>query len=260
MKTFKLNASSAGNMMTGTIGITEKQKQTILDYELKPKLTKIQSAKLQELRYKRDNPELPATVKSLLKIWCQEQIYKARHNIHSKYLTKGTEVENEGIDLLNLILDSDYNKYEGAKLEDDYFKGYPDILPPKKTYLRDIKSSWDVFSFPTFENELPDSKYAEQMQVYMHLTGRKKAYIDYVLINTPEDLVSSEAHFIARKNGTAVTQDIYEFVLARHCFDDIDQYLRYKCYEINYDPDIIKELKFRIDLSRDYINSILTKR
>ena len=64
MKEFKIRASAAGQIMTGTIGLTETQNKEFIKLSEKEKLTDIQNARLMELTNKREHPELPQTLKS----------------------------------------------------------------------------------------------------------------------------------------------------------------------------------------------------
>lgn len=257
MKQFKTRASKAGTMLTGTIGLTSNQEAELDKLLNKPTmLTNNQAVTLEKLQLKKANPQLPQTIKSYCEIWLKEQYYKAHKEISSKYLSKGTQAEEDAIELLNMHYGTDYIKYDGDKFNDNFFQGTPDILPDNGNYLRDIKCSWDPFTFPLFDKVIPDENYESQVQIYMHLTGRKHAFVDYILINTPSELIEYEARVVAFKMGQALDQDVYELVLAKHCFDEHDADLRIKSYKFEYDKAIIEELKERTLLGREYINNL----
>lgn len=116
--------------------------------------------------------------------------------------------------------------------EDDYFCGTPDLILEDE--ILDIKNSWDCFTFPLFENEIPTKDYFYQLQVYMHLTGKRKARLVYVLLNTPEDL-------------TWETQNDYS---------SLDKKYRIKTFSIEYDESVIEDLKQRVINIREFIKTI----
>jgi len=129
--------------------------------------------------------------------WLKEKAIEAvlghRKVISNKYMEKGTQVEEQSIELLNQVLFTNYTKHEG-RINTDTFTGECDILT--KDHVRDIKSSWSVSTFPFFLEDavkaVKKSGYDWQVRMYMLLYGVDVAYIDYCLVNTPEDLIGYE--------------------------------------------------------------------
>jgi len=123
---------------------------------------------------------LSKTTISFVHDWLIESIYSIRKDIKNKYLSKGLLLEDEGIDSaidwLNLPFVLKNEKY----FEDDFFFGTPDLILEDE--VLDIKCSWDCFTFPLFDKEIETKDYFYQLQVYMHLTGKKKARLVYVLL------------------------------------------------------------------------------
>src|SRR5690606_33156233 len=129
---------------------------------------------------------LSETTKTYLKEWAISEIYGVQKEIKSKYITKGLTKEDEGIDKAIEWLDLDFVLKNEQFFEDDNFCGTPDMITDDEVI--DIKLSWDCFTFPIFEKEIPTKDYYFQLQVYMHLTGKKRARLVYVLLNTPEEM------------------------------------------------------------------------
>ena len=200
MKTFLARASEAGKLMT-----TARSK----------------------------NETLSETTKTYLKEWAVSEIYGYQKEIKSKYITKGITKEYEAIDKAIEWLDLDFVLKNEQYFEDDYLCGTPDLITDDE--VLDIKNSWDCFTFPLFENSIPNKDYFYQLQVYMHLTGKRKARLVYVLLNTPEEMT-------------------FEQQLK---YDDKPKELRIKTYDIDYDPEVIESLKNKVIESREYINSNL---
>ena len=199
MKLFKARASSSGKLMT-----KPRSKSEVLS----------------------------KTTKSYLEEWTKEQIYGVRKNIQSKYLTKGNEVEDDAINYASAEKGWLFADKNEEYFEDEYFCGTPDVILEDK--IIDIKSSWDCFSFPLFYNGIPNKDYYYQLQTYMHLTGKRKAQLVYVLMNTPEELTFEESHD----------------------YTEINSKYRIKTFDIEYDEEVMQEMKLKVEQSREYIEQL----
>jgi len=199
MKEFKIRASASGKLMT------------------KPRLK---------------SEVLSKTTKSYLQEWTKEQIYGVRKSIKSKYLDKGNQVEDAAIDYASAEKGWLFAEKNEEYFEDEFFCGTPDVILDDK--IIDIKSSWDCFSFPLFFNGIPNKDYYYQLQTYMYLTGKTKAQLVYVLMNTPEELTFEESFD----------------------YTEINSKYRIKIFDIDYDEDVIEELKNKVIESREYIKTL----
>ncbi len=176
---------------------------------------------------------LSETTKSYAKEWLTEQIYGFRKEIKSKYIYKGLVMEDEAIDKAIEWLDLPFAIKNEQYFENDFIKGTPDLIVDGVVY--DIKCSWDAYTFPIFENDIPNKDYFYQLQCYMHLTGCTKAVLTYVLLNTPEEVV-----FETPQN-----------------YDDLDKKYRIKTFEIDYDQSVIDTLIERVKLTREYLETLI---
>lgn len=172
---------------------------------------------------------LSQTTKSYLEEWLKSEIYGIKKQIKSKYLDKGNAVEDAAIEYAAKELGWLFAEKNEEFFEDEYFCGTPDVI--LDDIIIDIKSSWDCFSFPLFDHDIPNMDYFYQLQVYMHLTGKMKAQLCYVLMNTPEGLSYDEP------------QD----------YSEIDSKYRIKTFDIEYDIKVINKLIERVKISRQYI-------
>jgi hypothetical protein len=171
------------------------------------------------------------TVKTFLHDWIKEGIYGQRKEIESKYISKGLEFEDMAIDKAIEWLDLPFALKNKQRFSDDFFTGEPDLI--LSDTVIDIKNSWSCWTFPLFENEIPTDDYFFQVQTYMHLTGKKKASVVYVLLNTPETHNSMEISY-----------------------DNVDVKYRIKRFDFEYQPEVIEELQKRVILAREYINTL----
>lgn len=176
---------------------------------------------------------LSETTKTYLHEWAKEQIYGVRKNINSKYLTKGIELEDQAIDKTIEWLDLPFAIKNEQFFENEFFTGTPDLIVGDVVY--DTKCSWDCFTFPLFDKEIPTKNYFYQLQVYMELLGLKEAKLVYVLLNTPENLPSWED---------------------KHNYNSLDKKYRIKTFEVNYQPEVIDQLKEKVILANQYLQTL----
>jgi len=250
---FKIRASAAGKLMTNPTGKSNLEKYNeacdkLVSLELKYEAFANKQCKtalktlnedipnckklISELELIKDKKEISQTAKTFVQNYLKEQIYKVSQEIKSKYLSKGLTLEDEAIDCAITWLDLPFVLKNEETFEDEYFKGTPDLILNDE--VLDIKNSWDCFTFPLFEYEIPTSDYYYQLQVYMHLTGTKKARLVYVLLNTPDEL-------------TWETKNDYS---------NIDTKYRIKEFFVQYDESVIEDLKNRVINVRQYIETI----
>ena len=177
---------------------------------------------------------LSKTTQTYLQDWAKEQIYGIRKQIKSKYIDKGLSNEDYAIDQAIKMLDLPFVLKNVESFEDEYFTGTPDIVTD--TEVLDIKCSWDAFTFPLFAEEIPTDDYFYQLQVYMHLTGRKTARLVYVLTDTPAEM----------QWGEIVT------------YEHVSEKFKIKKFTVKYQPEVIEQLQQRVIAAREYI-SLITK-
>jgi hypothetical protein len=176
---------------------------------------------------------LSETTKTYVFDWLKENIYGYRKELNNKYVTKGLELEDEAVDKAIELLDLPFTLKNEKYFEDEYFTGTPDLIINDTVY--DIKCSWDCFTFPLFDTEIPTKNYYYQLQVYMHLLGLKKAALVYVLLNTPENLASWEQ-----------PKD----------YSELDKKYRIKTFDVEYSEEVINDLKQRVTKIREFINTL----
>ncbi len=176
---------------------------------------------------------LSETTKTYAKEWLIEKIYGYRKEIKSKYLDKGNKLEDVGIDKAIDWLDLKFALKNEKHFEDDFFTGTPDLILEDEVI--DIKISYDCFTFPLLESEIPTKDYEHQVNVYMHLTGKKKARVVYLLLNTPEDIAPWEE-----------PKD----------YENQPKENRIKSFEFEYQPEVIELLKNRVIETRNFLKSL----
>lgn len=193
------------------------------------------------------------TCKEYLNEYILEKVYGIKKEIQSKYLDKGISCEELSINLMSVYFDDIFEKND-VWFENNFITGTPDVIKDDTVY--DLKTSWSAITFPFFDIE-PDKKYFYQAQCYLWLTGLDKFKLVYCLINTPDHLVNDEIRrFCWENNIMDCPDEIEREIRLNHNFDRIPLDKRIKIFEIEKDPEIIKEMEAKILICRDFINNL----
>lgn len=212
----------------------------------------------------KDAGELSESAKThCMDIFISQQ-YGRQTDIHNKFIKKGFAVEEDAITLYSRVSKTLYKKND-KRLFNDYIQGEPDIyLGPvieKSTHVKDIKSSWDIFTFFRTYNKELKSIYEWQGKGYAWLTSAENASIAYCLVNTPEPIIDSEKQSIWHKLGRP-EHDNENFidackVLERSMiYDDIPMKQRVLEYDIDLSGDWQDQIIKKVRQARGYLVSL----
>jgi len=202
----------------------------------------------------RSGKAMGETAKSYCKEWLISEITGKEKEIKSKYLSRGNAMEDPAIFRAGKHYGVELQKNE-IQLENDYFTGTYDA----KTIDRviDTKVPFDCFTFPFFVVNF-DMNYYAQLQIYMNLTGLKKASLCYCLENGSEEQIEKLSWQIAKDLGKD-EPDMTEWDLAEKelSYDHLPDNLRIKVFEFEYDEAFIEQAKARVLEARNYIENEL---
>ncbi len=188
-----------------------------------------------------------AGAETYCKKWYTEQVYERKEQVYSKYMEKGNETENESIDFISNYLQLGSLIKNDEYFSNDFITGTPDVITDNE--IIEIKNSWNCFTFPLLETEIPNKGYYYQAQGYMHLTGLKKAKLIYTLMNTPE-------HLIEKEYNPFKSDENYEDFREKYLFSNIEHQYRIKTFDISYDEEVIENIIDRVNACREYIETI----
>ena len=200
---------------------------------------------------------LSETCKSYLQEYYIEENYNRHKDLKNQYIKKGLQTEEAGLTLLQDTLDLDFIKKNEEKFENDFCTGTPDLIYKDEIY--DIKSSFDIFTFPFFATECENKAYYWQMQGYMWLTGLQSAKLCYVLVDTPEVLIEQMLTKTSYDMGMAgdYTDEMREAIYAENTYADIDKSKRIKVFEIKRNDDDIARISKRVEECREFLKTIV---
>jgi len=193
------------------------------------------------------------------KTYIEEEVLRAKYGVikpfYSRYTDKGNLVEGEAIEMASKALELGLIWKNEEHFTNDFLTGTPDVNTDD--ILLDVKSSWDATTFPFFATEIPTKDYYYQLQGYMELTGKTEALLVYCLVNTPIEMVEDEirrAHWNAHLLEEDL--DLRDEILKRHVFDHIPLNRRVKVFKVEKDEQVINEIKDRVELCREYYNTL----
>ena len=177
---------------------------------------------------------LSVGAKTYLKAIAQGVVYGFMKEIDVKCMRKGIACEQQSIDLLNYVLFQSYTK-NTQRIETDLFTGECDILTD--AYVRDIKTSWDISTFPSLQEDAHDKDYEWQGRAYMHIYNRPMFHLDYCMVTTPPELRPYEQAEL-------------------HEVDHIDPRLRVTTISYARDAELEEALLAKARAAQKYIESI----
>jgi hypothetical protein len=172
--------------------------------------------------------------KTYLKGIAKELIYDFRKDVDVKYMRKGLACEDTSIELLNTILFKSYEK-NANRVETDLFSGECDILTAD--YIRDVKTSWDLDTFPCLTEDAHNPLYEYQGRAYMHIYDRPLFHLDYLMVSTPEEM---------RKYEQASLHEV----------DHIDPLLRHTTISYPRDMEIEERMLVKCRAAQAYVEQI----
>jgi len=200
---------------------------------------------------------ISATLKTHLNNWYLEKTFGVRTDISSKYTDKGLQLEDEAIRAYNTVFKTDHVKNDEF-FEDDYIQGTPDIVCDINDEVLDIKCSFSLSSFPLLEKKITNKNYICQLQGYMRLTGKKKAKLVYVLLDTPDDIIVREAKSIMYKEKLPddFLDVLIEEVRESQTYSHIPLENRIKVFELDRDEEMINLINEKVVKCREFIRTI----
>jgi hypothetical protein len=195
--------------------------------------------------------------KHLLECWIDET-YGRRQDIENRYIKKGLMVEESGITLLSRLKKQFFVKNQEV-FDNDFIVGTPDIITGDM--VRDIKSSWDIYTFYMVLYKPVNKVYEYQVRGYMDLTGRDLSSVDYVLIDTPDSLISSRKRKLMYdlglmdENAQAYGEACDE-IDRISLYGDIPNDKRHIGMQFKASPEIIGKVYQRVKECREFLNAL----
>ena len=206
--------------------------------------------------------------KKLLECWI-EATYGRTKEFTNKYMEKGTLMEEDSITLYSLVTKK-FHKKNLEQIKNGFFIGTPDLYDGKDIYhvevIKDIKTSWDIFTFYEVLHKPVNKHYIWQLQAYMDLTGAEEAGLVYCLVDTPLHLIDDAkrklqwAMNVIDPEANPEFQAKCEQIEKNMTFSlDIPKEKRYIEFKIERNDEMIREAHSRIFEARKFMNELSLK-
>lgn len=169
--------------------------------------------------------ELSQTCKTYLHEWYAND----KEQIHSKYMDKGIEVENDLIDFMADVLGFGLAEKNTVRLQEDWIEGECDVNLPN--CIVDVKASWNKTTLHKQVIDGMDRDYEWQLIGYCYLYKKPKGILFFGLMNTPETDYSPEV-----------------------IFEDLPKNERWIAYEVIPTQEQFDAIKERVMKCREYLN------
>ncbi len=261
MKDFKMRCSAIGKIMAPlkTLTKTELKKYDSLKSKVDGEgyLSADETLQLMQLSQKKLelSKELPQGAKTYCRDWFIEQLYGRKKEITSKYIDKGIHSEDACLDLVINQENLNYNEKNHESAENEFLTGTCDLKYDDLGLVIDVKSSWDCFTFPFFDKEIPNKDYFYQLQGYCALYGMDEAWLCYALVDMPTHMIEEEIYWKGKKEE-GITEELADKVYKDRIYSNIDPKHRLRTFKFKRDDDVLKEIYDRVKMCRIYIEKL----
>lgn len=241
MQEYKARCSQLGTLLQMS-ALTENQLATLAELTIKEKLTEKQAETYKQLKFKHENPELLQGAKTLLNDWYAYQKGLDREFQFIKQAQKGIMMEDVGIEFFdNFILGGVGIQKNTEQKSNDFIQGTCDIN--YDDFTTDIKLPWDSKTFYSKVTETVDKDYIWQGRGYSILYNKPKAYLAYILVDTPT-WGCLQAH------SRNIKMDVIEF---ESSYSHIPESERIYIVEIPITEKDESEIISGVKIARDYL-------
>lgn len=230
MREFLFRCSSIGKLMTAPVSIDPALITPEVEaIQAKKKRTDEEKAVLERLKL----GTLSETAKTYIRELVRQELWGVDFEVSSKYTDKGLAVEAEGLALLNRVRGLTLAK-NTERRSDGQITGEADTVDLVRRCGHDLKCSWSLQTFPAFVRDCEDSLYAWQMRGYMRLWDVDRWEVNYVMVNTPEELL-----------GQYEPQQL-------HLVEHIPEHMRLTTWAIERDRALEAQMDVKLELARAY--------
>jgi hypothetical protein len=191
---------------------------------------------------KNKTENLSQGAKTYIRQVAKQDFFQYRVELDNKYINKGKDQEQDSIDLLNSVRFSNYKKND-VRLQDEYLNGECDILAEDRVI--DIKTSWNLETWPATPGEAHDNDYEWQGRAYLMLYDREIFELVFCLVTTKDEFLSQwEQIDLHRVDHIAPEKRITSVI-----------------YERDFDKEILirEKLIFANEYYSQYINELNSK-
>lgn len=254
--------SRLGDLMTGSDGLTQIQKDKLIGLYSKKELGKITDNQLIELgqllEKKKTGITLGETSKAFVRQMWLEKEFAYKEDVMTDEMLKGLLCEQDSLGLVQKVLGGEFRAKNTNRFRNEFIEGTPDIILKKEDVVEDVKTSYSLRTF--MEAELT-KLYFWQGQGYMELTGKKKYRLMYCLVPTPEEIISAQKmrwyyKFNCEDQNPHYVEACLQIDHNNEIIRRLPEERRIKKFEFDFEPEKIELLKGKIIVAREYYNTL----
>lgn len=188
-----------------------------------------------EPRSKSEGP-LSAAARTYIRELAAQEILGIDFVVQSKQFDKGTQCEPEAIEIINRVKGLSLVKNTERKTN-DWLTGECDLFDESTREGRDAKCAWNASTFPIIVSDITSGTlaglYEWQCRGYMMLWDAPRWHLDYVLLDTPPDLIGYEPASL-------------------HVVSHVPEHMRVTTWTIERDPAKEDQIVEKVAAARDY--------
>lgn len=159
--------------------------------------------------------------------------------LESKPILKGRAVEGDCIAMLSRLTGRPLSK-NSERRNNGLITGECDVFDAPLRHGRDVKAAWSMETMPIVLADCHNSAYEWQMQGYQILWDAEQWSVDYLLVDTPEDLLAYE-----RKD--------------LHYVSHIPEHLRWTTWLVTRNRSLESQILDKVLAARRYYRQVLNE-
>lgn len=226
--------SELSHIMPKSSGLTDIQEAKLAKLIAKDSKSK-ERFKLQEKKDYKPEFDISEGAKTYVESLVKQYVFGYKKRFYTDETEKGKIVEPDSIKLFKKVnFKPNYEKNTERK-RNEFIQGECDIYSNTDDIVIDIKSSYDLESFPATTNNINSIAYEWQLRGYMMLWEASKSMLAYCMVSTPTSCLKRFSN------------------LDMHYVDHIEPSLRVTCSTMFHrDKDLENEIKYKVTEARKY--------
>ncbi len=202
----------------------------------------------------------------LIKTYIKE-VYDREKDITTKQMTKGTDAEPTGIQMLSKHQGKELKK-NLFRLSNQYLTGHPDIIEGDNIlsaeFVWDTKLPWDLWTFLSNVSDPLDKSYFYQLQGYFALSNSPQGAIAYILVDTPEEIINQEKLYLLKRMNV-ISEESPEYIEAaagleiNMIYPDIPLSEKVLIFPVERDEEVIEKIYKKVAKCREFLQEFSEK-
>mgnify|MGYP006935503834 CR=1 FL=1 len=182
---------------------------------------------------------LSVGAKTHIRSLASQFIFGVEFEVSSKQMEKGIKLEDAAIAMVGRVRGLELSKNKERR-SNGYLTGEADVFHQPTRAGRDTKVPWSVATFPITVEDCIDKDYLWQMRGYMMLWDAERWHVDYVLLDTPEELIGYEPQ-------------------SMHFVSHIPEHLRVTTWTVERDRALEPVITERVRAAREYMRQVIAE-